>query len=551
MAMTMGNVFQTRTATTTATRTNGGISGRILARKCACGQHTGGSAECTDCRKRRGTSDAADLQRHISAHHHDSSVEAPAVIHEVLRSPGQLLDVPSRAYFEPKFGQDFSGVRVHTDARAAQSAESVNALAYTVGKNIVFGTNQYSPDTYAGRSLLAHELTHVIQQRGAGSSGGPLRVGSPDTALEAQAHANSAALTSGTFGALNTFPGAQLVQRDPAPIDKDKDVTPKLNIDQDAVDAALDIVLGRHKITFDSRLNQPLNLFGVNFLGIDNPQLIGSIGYENRCNSAMQSALIKIKDNIALGGTPFNFDTKSWQIGTQIGFRWGTVRFDPGATANFEGSQFNSIMFSLQITTGVDPSIPEICKGTPNKPIPDKPQDNKPDNTPDKDTGHPPNGGNPPNEAKPRLQPMTLYFYYDTSALREESKASFDILKQTLQTLPTVQVIFTGHASLEGTQDYNVKLGQRRADALKSLLVASGIETARIQTSSLGEEAPAVLEPDEPKHTIGDKLEKLRDQNRRVEVLFYDPTGQFASTVPDYQLSTPKIGTQKPWRMKQ
>jgi hypothetical protein len=87
----------------------------------------------------------------------------PGVVQEVLRSPGQPLDAEARAFFEPRFGSDFSGVRVHAGEQAAQSASSVNALAYTVGPHIVFGAGQYAPHSSGGRHLLAHELTHVNQ----------------------------------------------------------------------------------------------------------------------------------------------------------------------------------------------------------------------------------------------------------------------------------------------------------------------------------------------------------------------------------------------------
>lgn len=77
---------------------------------------------------------------------------------------GQPLPKSVREFFEPRFGHDFRQVRVHTDAKAAESARAVNALAYTVGQNVVFGAGRYAPDTRAGRRLLAHELTHVLQQ---------------------------------------------------------------------------------------------------------------------------------------------------------------------------------------------------------------------------------------------------------------------------------------------------------------------------------------------------------------------------------------------------
>jgi hypothetical protein len=90
--------------------------------------------------------------------------EAPLIVHEVLRSAGTGLDSAARASMEPGFGRDLSAVRVHTDARAAESARAVNALAYTVGRDIVFAAGQYAPHTQAGARLLAHELAHTVQQ---------------------------------------------------------------------------------------------------------------------------------------------------------------------------------------------------------------------------------------------------------------------------------------------------------------------------------------------------------------------------------------------------
>jgi hypothetical protein len=81
-----------------------------------------------------------------------------------LNSSGQTLPESSRKFFEPRFGKDFSNVRIHTDAVAASSAQSINALAYTTGNNIVFNQGQYSPGSEAGQRLMAHELTHVVQQ---------------------------------------------------------------------------------------------------------------------------------------------------------------------------------------------------------------------------------------------------------------------------------------------------------------------------------------------------------------------------------------------------
>ncbi len=94
---------------------------------------------------------------------------APPIVHDALSASGQPLDAATRTSFEPRFGQDFRHVRVHTDARASASARAVNALAYTVGRDVVFSAGQYAPETEAGRRLLAHELTHVVQQSRGGN----------------------------------------------------------------------------------------------------------------------------------------------------------------------------------------------------------------------------------------------------------------------------------------------------------------------------------------------------------------------------------------------
>jgi hypothetical protein len=85
-----------------------------------------------------------------------------------LRGGGQPLPTSVRNFFEPRFRADLSHVRIHTDARAAESARAINAAAYTTGRDIVFGASRYAPERTEGQRLLAHELTHTIQQRAAG-----------------------------------------------------------------------------------------------------------------------------------------------------------------------------------------------------------------------------------------------------------------------------------------------------------------------------------------------------------------------------------------------
>lgn len=138
--------------------------GTIVQRKCACGPETGeGCAQCK-VEKSQMLQRSAGSASSESAH---SGSEAPAIIRDVLHSSGQRLDAGTRAFFEPRFGHDFSHVRVHTDARAAESARAINAHAYTVGPNIALAANMYRPKTREGRLLIAHELTHVLQQSGA------------------------------------------------------------------------------------------------------------------------------------------------------------------------------------------------------------------------------------------------------------------------------------------------------------------------------------------------------------------------------------------------
>ncbi|MBN2385426.1 MAG: DUF4157 domain-containing protein [Anaerolineales bacterium] len=95
------------------------------------------------------------------------SADLPESVQAALQSPGQPLEADTRAFMEPRFGHDFGRVRVHTDDLAARSARAVDALAYTVGREVVFAAGQYAPRTSSGRALLAHELAHTLQQ-GAG-----------------------------------------------------------------------------------------------------------------------------------------------------------------------------------------------------------------------------------------------------------------------------------------------------------------------------------------------------------------------------------------------
>jgi hypothetical protein len=132
---------------------------------------------------------------------------------------GQPLDHDTRGFMESRLGHDFSDVRVHTDAKASQSAQSVQAHAYTVGNDIVFQSGQYAPDTAAGKRMLAHELTHVVQQRSGPVDGTPapggINISNPSDAFERAAERSADQVMAGGSAEM-AAPAPPSVQRQDA-----------------------------------------------------------------------------------------------------------------------------------------------------------------------------------------------------------------------------------------------------------------------------------------------------------------------------------------------
>lgn len=153
------------------------------------------SRKCTSCEMK-------EEDEEIKIHRKADSVGGLGVSDNVaneinsIRGSGSPLDDSTRDFMESRFGFDFSKVRIHNDERAEKSAESVNALAYTVGPHVVFGGGQYAPTTDTGQRLMAHELTHVVQQTAANDSGS-IPIGSPDSAAEREAATNGALIYTG------------------------------------------------------------------------------------------------------------------------------------------------------------------------------------------------------------------------------------------------------------------------------------------------------------------------------------------------------------------
>jgi Domain of unknown function (DUF4157) len=150
---------------------------------------------------------------------------------DVIGQGGHSLDGTTRAGMERALGADLSGVRVHTDGAAAASAQAVQAHAYTVGDDVVFGSGQYQPETATGQRMLAHELTHVVQQRSGPVDGTPtgtgVSVSDPSDPFERAAEASADRVMSGSVAETAAGGGAaggESVQREDDPAEEEEPV---------------------------------------------------------------------------------------------------------------------------------------------------------------------------------------------------------------------------------------------------------------------------------------------------------------------------------------
>jgi hypothetical protein len=179
----------------------------VLQRKCACGSGAEKSGECSQCAQRK-----QELQRKRTEGKDPQHV--PDIVHSVIGSSGRPLEPGVRETMQSRFGHSFNDVRIHADDRAGESARAVNAQAYTVRNHIVFQPALYEPHTPAGRRLIAHELTHVTQQRNA-SSAGPPGIGDAHSEAEGEADRKADSVMSGKpAGAPNA--AAPALRRQPA-----------------------------------------------------------------------------------------------------------------------------------------------------------------------------------------------------------------------------------------------------------------------------------------------------------------------------------------------
>lgn len=278
-------------------------AGRLMAvapsvrRACACGK--GGGGTCMSCAEKKRT-----LRRQTAG---AGPALAPAIVHDALRRPGAPLDRSVRAMLEPAFGQDLSGIRVHTDDAAGRSAAAVEAQAYTVGQHMVFAAGRYAPSTAAGRRLIAHEAAHAVQQ---GPLSGPppaaLPVGPAADAAEREAdHAADAALAGGAAPALLTS-SAPAVRRDPVPGTAPAQPAPAPGIGTVVLDGFtfnVAALTSAHKKTLDGLAKRLTELLAAN--PGSSVMITGhtdAVGDEAVNNALGQQRADAVRDRLASGG---------------------------------------------------------------------------------------------------------------------------------------------------------------------------------------------------------------------------------------------------------
>jgi hypothetical protein len=249
---------------------------------------------------------------------------APAV-GRVLETVGQPLDAPTRSFFAARFGHDFANVRVHADAQAAESARSVSALAYTVGSHVVFGAGQYAPNTSAGKRLLAHELTHVIQQSG----------GAPGAADSIPAHPTGEAAANSSKAGQPSHAG--LIQRQPEPEPKLRDLP--LFLDK------LELNVGKNLLDYGHHLYQAAALHP------DEPEVL------QEAFSRYALGLNVLKTSFRYAG--FKGDTADkLAVGTGILFKGLSLVRKGEFVLDFQVDIGRGVKFETNVGLGVDPKDP-------------------------------------------------------------------------------------------------------------------------------------------------------------------------------------------------
>lgn len=502
----------------------------ILQRKCACGKHMMAGGECVECAKKKlslqrklaigASNDPLEQEAdrvadqvmaipmrsavscttlHIQRNSGSASEQmevVPVSVGQVLASSGRLLESALRHDMEHRFGYDFSQVRIHSDALAEQSAREINANAYTVGHDIVFGTGQFKPGSHEGRKLIVHELTHVVQQSGNFSH--VVQRQPKGEEKEPSSEIGKELKKNSLFKKLPKFAQEKILEEiDNAPETVTKEVLDRIidlaPIDQQykdglkkAGEAIIKAITGR-KAPSTSKCDIPGYHEGTSstYKGMCCKGSSGSIESENACCP---------KDKFAPNNDPFccgadEYVTAGYKCKKIPAVDYSTICVPPG-----KKDSFGKCCFPPQ----------EVINGlcvTPPKPEP-KPE--------------------------PAAQPFSVKFTIgviddydiDQAVINSRQKPYFDKVKnqihQFIKACPASIITITGFADKPGTEAHNLDLGQRRADYVKLLLqldlmkITAGGISPLILTRSEGEKNPVDT-------AAGENFSAL---NRRVEIEF-------------------------------
>jgi outer membrane protein OmpA-like peptidoglycan-associated protein len=420
--------------------------------------------------------------KRLDGREQEDITQVPPSVHAALHSAGQPLDAATRAFMEPRFRHDFSQVRVHTDAKAAESARAVNALAYTVEQNIVFGVGQYSPHTSKGRQLLAHELTHVMQQSQT-SAVHPLRIEATNSVRENEAAKVSRQTSAGTE------PSQGLAAS----------VTP-------APTATLQRQSGSDVGTLYLRLNE--NGRVEILYGTPDLPVVGTKGVGARCQNGR--CQIVGSGNPADLGRTYTPDEVLVQLRRLGG---GTLSSagrtcPPGYTLAPIGCCPPGTMWGGSQCTRIP--IPPGSLQLPGRQI--QPPSQAPLPAPGQSQLHV-----SPDVARLIGSATLDSFEFGRSEVPSQHQARLHELAETLTMLlrsySVGLVIVTGHTDAVGSEANNERLGQRRADAVKTALVSAGVPGDNVLTLSAGESQ------------LLHRTQRPDAQNRRVQVEFQPRPG--------------------------
>lgn len=422
-----------------------------------------------------------------------------------LSNSGQPLPNEARSFYEPRFGYDFSKVKIHSDTVAAKSAQSINALAYTSGNNIVFNSGQYAPDTNSGKRLLSHELTHVVQQNANHLSRSIMRQ-PDDKKKEPKSDIAKAFKENELFKKLPDFAQEKILDEiDNAP----ETITKKI------LDKIIDLA------PIDNKYKEGLKKVGEGILkkiaGIKPPSTsicTAIAGYHEGGSRDFKGQCCLGTTESAQACCPKDRFAPNEEFGNCC---------KPGEVVNSEGKCVKP--------QAVDPSticMPPGKKDTmgtcclPPLEVIDGVCTNKP-------------------EPEPKPSTFSLSFTLDViddynideAVINARQKPHVEKIKkqihQFMEVCPASMITLTGFADKPGTEEHNINLGQRRADHVKFLLQLSLMDIQKsglpflIFTRSEGEGNPVDKEAGE----------KFSVRNRRVEI-------EFSSMCP--ALDAPKPG---------